>query len=126
MTPERTREVIMAYLEGHDVGRLAENAVFTVMATGQDFRGLEAINQMFHYFYEVAFDATYEVKHTIVGAGQAACEMDLVGKQLMEVSGIAPTDKEVRVPLCVIYELENDLITRARVYFESDALRQPS
>ena len=52
--------------------------------------------------------------------------MDLVGKQLMEVSGIAPTDKEVRVPLCVIYELENDLITRARVYFESDALRQPS
>src|SRR5947209_7899480 len=106
MTPERTREVMMAYLEGHDVSRLAENAVFTIMATGQESRGLAAINQMFHYFYEEAFDATYEVKHTVIGAGQAACEMELVGKQLMEVSGIAPTDKEVRVPFCVVYELD--------------------
>ena len=124
MTPERTREVVMAYLEGHDASKLAENAVFTVMATGQESRGLEAINQMFHYFYEVAFDATYEVKHMVIGAGQVACEMTLVGKQLMEVSGIPPTDKEVRVPFCVIYDLDNDRITRARIYFETDALRQ--
>ena len=126
MTPERTREVMMAYLEGHDVSRLAETAVFTIMATGQEFRGLKAINQMFHYFYEEAFDATYEVKHTVIAAGQAVCEMNLVGKQRMEVSGIPPTDKEVRVPFCVVYDLDNDLITGARIYFETDALRQSS
>ena len=43
---------------------------------------------------------------------------------VMELSGIPPTGKEVRVPLCVIYELDNDRITRARIYFETDALRQ--
>jgi len=123
MTPERTREVMMAYLEGHDVSRLAENAVFTIMATGQESRGLAAINQMFHYFYVEAFDATYNVKQTIIAAGQAVCEMELVGRQLMEVSGIPPTNKEVRVPFCVVYELDNDLITQARIYFETDALR---
>lgn len=124
MTPERTREVMVAYLEGHDASRIADNAVFTIMGTGQESRGLAAINQMFHFFYEEAFDATYEVRHTVIAGGQAVCEMDLVGRQRLEVSGIPPGDELVRVPFCVVYELENDLITQARIYFETDALRQ--
>lgn len=126
MTVERTREVMMAYLEGHDESRLAENAVFTIMASGQECRGLAAINQMFEYFYEQAFDATYKVKNLIIADGQAVCEMDLVGRQLMEISGVQPTGKEVRVPFCVVYKIDNDLITLARIYFETDTLRQPS
>ena len=124
MTPERTREVMTAYLEGHDVSRIAEDAVFTIMGSGQEFRGLAAINRMFDYFYEQAFGAIYEVKHTVIAAGEAVCEMELAGRQLMEVGGVAPTGREVRVPFCVVYELADDLIRRARVYFEVDALRR--
>ncbi len=43
--------------------------------------------------------------------------------QKSEVNGIAPTDREVHVPFCVVYELANDQITHARIYFETDALR---
>jgi predicted ester cyclase len=126
MTPERTREVMAAYLEGHDVSKIAADAVFTEMATGHETRGRQAIEQMLHYVYEEAFDATYELKHLVIASGQAAFETDLVGRHLMEVSGIPPTGGQVRVPFCVVYDLDNDLITRARIYFETDALRQPT
>ena len=35
MTPERTREVITAYLEGHDVSRIAEAEMFIYPIPGQ-------------------------------------------------------------------------------------------
>ncbi len=44
----------------------------------------------------------------------------------MEVRGIPPTGKPVRTLFCVVYDLANDLITRGRIYFETDAFHQPS
>jgi predicted ester cyclase len=126
MTAERTRQVLMQYWEAHDVSKLDEKAVFTVMGTGQQAKGREAIGQFLQYLYHVAFEARADLKHTVIADGQASFEADLVGKQLLEFGGIAPTDEEVRVPFCVVYELVNDLITQGRIYFETDALRRQS
>ena len=126
MTAERTREVMMQYWEAHDMSKLDEKAVFTVMGTGHQTSGREAIGQLLHYFYHVAFQARADLKQTIIADGQASFEADLVGKQLLEFGGIAPTDKEVRVPFCVAYDLVNDLITQGRIYFETDALLRQS
>jgi predicted ester cyclase len=41
-----------------------------------------------------------------------------------EFAGIPATGKNVSVPLCVVYDLENDQIKRGRVYFEMPALMQ--
>ena len=41
-----------------------------------------------------------------------------------EFAGIPATGKDVRVPLCVVYDLENDQIKQGRVYFEMPALLQ--
>jgi predicted ester cyclase len=51
-------------------------------------------------------------------------EGEFVGKHIGEFAGIPATGKDVRVPLCVVYDLENDQIKRGRIYFETPALLQ--
>lgn len=54
----------------------------------------------------------------------AVFEGDFIGKHIGEFAGIPATNKEVRVPLCVVYDIEKNLIKRGRVYFEMPALFQ--
>ncbi len=126
MSVESTREVITKYVNsGHsDVSMMAEDVVFTVMATGQEHRSPDGVLQMLNYFYHVAFDAKAETKNAIFADGKAVVEGDFVGKHIGEFAGIPATNKYVRVPLCVVYELEDDLITQGRVYFEMPVLLQ--
>lgn len=126
MSIESTRETILRYFNtAHsDVNTLAEDVVFTVMATGQEHRGREGVLGMLNYFYHVAFDATANNGVMLFGEHNALWEGDFVGKHIGDFAGIPATSKDVRVPLCVIYDLENDQIKRGRVYFEMPALFQ--
>jgi predicted ester cyclase len=76
---------------------------------------------MLHFVYHVAFDARAETRNMVFADGQAVLEADFVGRHIGEFAGIPATNKSVRVPLCVVYDLENDLIKRGRVYFEVPA-----
>ena len=126
MNVERTREVMTQYIssEHSDVSVMAEDVVFTIMATGQQHHGPEGVARMLEYFYRMAFDATAETKHVIFADGKAVVEGDFVGRHIGEFAGIPATNKDVRVPIAVIYDLENDLIKEGRVYFEMPALMQ--
>lgn len=123
---ERTREIMERYFnsEHGDLSMLADDVVFTIMGTGQEHRGREAVAAMLQSFYHVAFEARVETKNSVYADGQAAVEWDFIGKHIGEFAGIPATGKEVRVPLCVVYDLENDKIKRGRVYFETPALLQ--
>ena len=55
---------------------------------------------------------------------KAIAEWDFIGRHIGEFAGIPATGKDVRVPLCVAYDLENDQIKRGRFYFEMPALLQ--
>ncbi|HSR17350.1 MAG TPA: ester cyclase [Ignavibacteriaceae bacterium] len=105
-----------------DVSMMAEDVVFTIMATGQEHRKPSGVLQMLNYFYHIAFEAVAETKNTFFSDGKAVFEADFVGKHIGEFAGIPPTNKDVRVPLCVVYDLEGDLIKRGRVYFEMPVL----
>jgi steroid delta-isomerase-like uncharacterized protein len=126
MSVDSTTEVMTRYFNsGHsDVSMMADDVVFTIMATGQEHRGREGVMGMLTYFYHIAFDATATTENTIFGDGKALIEGDFVGKHIGEFAGIPATNKDVRVPICVVYDLENDQITRGRVYFEIPALMQ--
>lgn len=126
MSVESTQEVMTPYFnsEHSDVSMMAEDVVFTVMATGQEHRGHEGVLGMLNYFYHIAFDATAKTTNTIVADGQAVIEADFVGKHIGEFAGIPATGKDVRVPSSVVYDLKNDQITRGRIYFEIPALLQ--
>ncbi len=120
----RTRELMQRYLESEhsDLSMLAEEVVFTNMATGEKYKGTEEISNMLNYVYHVAFDAEAELKNLIVEDNRAVLEAEIVGKHIGEFAGVAATNKDVRIPLCVVYDFENDQIKSARIYFEVPAL----
>ncbi|HNS51003.1 MAG TPA: ester cyclase [Anaerolineae bacterium] len=126
MSVESTQAVMTRYLQSEhgDVSMMAEDVVFTIMATGQEHRGRDGVMGMLYYFYHVAFDATATSQTILFGDNSAMFEGDFVGRHIGEFAGIPATGKDVRVPICVVYDLESDQIKRGRVYFEMPALMQ--
>jgi len=124
MSIERTREAMNRYWESdhQDVGMMADDVVFTHMATGDEHRGPDGVRRMLDYMYRQAFDATAEIRSRIFGESQAVLEAEFVGRHIGEFAGIPGTGRAVRVPFCVVYDLEAGRITRGRVYFEMPVL----
>jgi predicted ester cyclase len=126
MSIESTRETITKYLNAAHggVSMLTPDVVFTIMGSGQESRGPEAVLGMMRYMYRVAFEATAIPRTLLFGDNSAMLECDFAGKHIGEFNGIPPTGKEVKVPMVVVYDLENDLIKAARVYIEMGILLQ--
>ncbi|CAN5324772.1 hypothetical protein BH23GEM2_BH23GEM2_25800 [soil metagenome] len=121
---DRTREILEAYWVNHDPSYVAEDAVFTMMPTGEEIRGRDEIARHLHHFYQEAFDAKAERASAIFGENSGLLEAMVVGKHTGEFAGIAATGREIKVPLSVAYEIENDQITRARIYLMVNVLLQ--
>lgn len=117
MSIEKTREVMIRYFEGDYEYTLAEDVVFTDVTSGEEFRTPLGVTDMMHRFYNVAFEASAEDLNPIFGDGKAALECVVVGKHTGEYASIPATGKEIRVPLCVFYDIENEQIKRARIHF---------
>jgi steroid delta-isomerase-like uncharacterized protein len=124
MSVESTRAVIKRYLDSKhtDMGVMADDVVFTIMASGDEHKGPAGVGGMLHYMYHVAFDADAETTNQIIADGKAMVEGYFVGTHIGEFAGIPATGKSVRVPICIVYDLENDRITRGRVYMETPAM----
>jgi predicted ester cyclase len=106
-----------------DTSMLADDVVYTVMGTGREVHTPQGVLGLLDYLYQEAFDATAKTRNLVFEDSKAVLEADFVGKHVGEFEGIAPTGKNVKVPLCVCYDVEGDQIKRARIYFETDALR---
>lgn len=126
MSVESTHKVMQQYFDSHhtDVSALAEDVVFTVMATGQEYHGQAEVMGMLQYFYQIAFKGGTEDDTIIIDDGKAVFEGIFVGQHTGEFAGIPATGKNVRVPLCVVYSLKDDKIETGHVYFEMPVLMQ--
>ncbi len=124
MSVESTHKVMEQYWssEHTDNSVLADDVVFTMMATGEDTHTPEGVAGLLHYFYRVAFDAVATTDNIIIGDGKALFEGHVVGKHTGEFAGIPATGKDIKVPIAVSYEVANDKINRARIYFEIPVL----
>ena len=122
MSVETTRATMQAYWSGREEESLADDAVFVDMADGSEARGRDAIEQLLEFFYHHAFDATFEPTSTIIGDNLAVAEGYFTGTHLEEFAGIETTGRRVRVPICIVYELGEGLIRRARIYHVTNAL----
>jgi steroid delta-isomerase-like uncharacterized protein len=124
MSIERTREVMDRYWDSahQDLSMMADDVVFTHMATGDEHRGPAAVRRMLDYMYHQAFDARAESRSRICSADQAVIEGEFIGTHVGEFAGVPATGRKVRVPLCVVYDLEDGSIKRGRVYIEMPVL----
>ena len=113
------------FFKTHDAIYVAENAVFKNMNTGDQINGRKAIADMLHYIYHVAFDAKAIVNNTVITKTHALVEASFVGNHIGEFAGIPATGKQVNVPLCVTYDLNEDgLIQNGRIYMLMDVMMQ--
>ena len=126
MSLESTRQVMLKYFgSAHgDTSMMADDVVFSIMDTGQEHRGPQGILQMLNDFYHGTFEADVETTNTIFADGQALVEGYVVGKHTGTFAGVPATGKDVRMPICVVYDLENDKIKRGRVYVASGVFFQ--
>jgi steroid delta-isomerase-like uncharacterized protein len=124
MSIERTREALTRYLDSEhkDLSMMAEDVVFTNMATGEEHRGVDGVRRMLDFVYHTAFDATAETRHRIFAESQGVLEADFVGTHIGTFAGIPATRRKVRVPLCVVYDLEDGKIKKGRIYLEMPVL----
>jgi steroid delta-isomerase-like uncharacterized protein len=121
MSVENTRKVINGYFEaGPNIAHfLAEDVVYTLMGSGEEAHGAEAVAEMQRQFYNVAFTARARRTNLLIGENGAVLEAQVVGTHTGEYAGVPATGKEIDVPLCVVYDIDGLYITRARVYFET-------
>ena len=131
MTTNTTNELATAtthveeFVKTHDTIHVAENAVFKSLNTAQEFRGREAIEQMLNYFYHVAFDARIIINNIIVTKSKAVLEATFTGRHIGEFANVPPTNKEVNVPMCVAYDMNEDgLVQEGRIYMLMDVMMQ--
>ena len=122
---DEVRRVIEAYAHSHDAKHFAEDAVFTQMALPQPFTGREAIAGMLRLFYEDAFsDAKGELRHVAADneRGLGFVEFTFKGRHTGALAGIAPTGRDVEIPMLGVYEIANGKIQRARLYYDMATL----
>lgn len=113
-----------AYMKTHDVQYVAEDAVFKNMSSGEETVGREAIGNLLHFFYHVAFDAKAEFVNSIITEDKALLEANFIGKHIGALGALPATQKEVNVPLIISYDLENGLIKKARIYMLDSIMMQ--
>jgi steroid delta-isomerase-like uncharacterized protein len=127
MSVERTREILMAYLDSlvrrAPYGEFFTNdATFTIMGAGQEVKGGPEVTAYIRAFHEQAFDAHPSVKTMMVGDGRAAIEVDFVGTHIGEFGGVPASGNSINVPYAVVYDFRDDKISALRLYMPMDVL----
>jgi predicted ester cyclase len=127
MSTQDTRRAMETYVEdllrrGPYKRHFSNDVVLSMVGTDQATEGPDDTEAFIDYLHTVAFDASPELKNMIVGDGQAAAEFDFVGRHVGEFGGMAATGREVRVPYCMVYELDGEKIRALRGYMPMDVL----
>jgi len=129
MSAETTERVMRDYLEAllsrGDFGRFfTDDVLWTTMETGQEIRGRAAVREYIVALHTMLFDARPVLRGTLVTDGTALLEADFVGRHIGEIGGVAATGRDVKVPYCVVYDVQGERIAALRAYFPVAALMQ--
>jgi ketosteroid isomerase-like protein len=129
MSTETTERVLREYgealLSRGDFGRFfSDDVLWTTMETGQEIRGREAVRDYIVALHTTLFDARPVIRGTVAGDGVALLEADFVGRHIGEIGGVAPTGRDVKIPYCVVYDIQGERISALRAYFPIAALLQ--
>ena len=95
---------------------------YEIIATGQVYDGDDEV-LAYHRSQRTAFpDQRHENVRYHFADDSVVTEFDLLGTNLGEFYGMAPTGKAFRVPVIAVFFFDGDRITNERVYLDSASL----
>jgi steroid delta-isomerase-like uncharacterized protein len=95
---------------------------YEIMATGQIYDGDDEV-LAYHRRQRTAFpDQRHENVRYHFAVDSVVTEFDLLGTNLGEFYGMAPTGQSFRVPVIAVFFFDGDRITNERVYLDSASL----
>ena len=122
---ERRLDVLAQHFQSevdHDwdtcIGTFNGHPRYEIMPTGQVFDGEAAVRQYHRRQREAFPDQRHENVRLHVADDAVIAEFDLLGTNLGEFYGLAPTGKAFRVPAIAVFFFEGDRITNERVYLD--------
>jgi steroid delta-isomerase-like uncharacterized protein len=133
MTSDDLRQRRLAVLEEHFASEVAQQFEITlatfnghpryeIIATGQVFDGDDEV-LAYHRRQRTAFpDQRHENVRYHFADDLVVTEFDLLGTNLGEFYGMAPTGRSFRVPVIAVFFFEGDRITNERIYLDSASL----
>lgn len=120
MSAEQNIQIVRDYLRGRAPEHMAEDATFHDLPQSITHRGREAIAAMFREVYVEAFsDAAPESRNWVADDDSVVLEFAFRGVNTGSFAGRPPTGRRVEVPMCVVYDIEDGIIRRARLYYDS-------
>jgi steroid delta-isomerase-like uncharacterized protein len=103
---------------------LCAEPVYEVMATGETHRGREAVAAFYRGLFEAMPDVTFELVTQFVGETGVVEESILIGTHTGILFGLPPTGRNVRLPIVIIFPMQNGEILGERLYFDLASLRR--
>lgn len=95
---------------------------YEIMATGQTFDGDGEVMGYYRTTRTAFPDQRHDNVRFHVADDAVIAEFDLLGTNLGEFYGLAPTGKSFHVPVIAVFFFEDDRITNERVYFDAASL----
>jgi carboxymethylenebutenolidase len=103
---------------------LCDEPIYQIMATGETYRGREAVAGFYRGLFEAVPDANFELMNVFVGENGVVEESVLVGTQVGTFLGLPPTGKPIRLPLTIVFPIQDGQIWGERLYFDMDSLKR--
>lgn len=103
---------------------LCAEPVYELMATGEQFLGREGVTRFYTGLFEGMPDADFELVSVTIGETGVVEESVLTGTHTGVLFGRAATGKKLRLPLVIIFPVQDGLFTGERLYFDLGTLEK--
>ena len=97
---------------------LNDEPVYKIMATGEAYRGRDAVATFYRGLFEGVPDATFELINAFVGEEGVVEESVLKGTHQGKLFGLEPTGRAFALPLTIIFPMNGGQILGERLYFD--------
>jgi steroid delta-isomerase-like uncharacterized protein len=123
VTGQDNLEIVQRFLSQGDLSAMAEDAVFQDITRSEPILGNKAIYEYINNPYNIWFPGgEAEFTNVVLGESSVVMEFTFRGVHQGEMQGIPPTGKAVEISMCVIYDLEDGVITQGRLYYDAASM----
>jgi steroid delta-isomerase-like uncharacterized protein len=125
MPAAENEQLVRRYFDRIDADFYSEDAELHDISQPHPLRGREAIRAFLTMYLDEAFpEGAYQVNRIFADEGGAAVEWTFRGANTGPLMGVPATLRAVEFSGVSVYEIEQGLLTRARIYYDSATLAE--